>query len=238
MRRCLQNKQTGFQAAKVPRFVGIARNLALGMTRNPYRDALRVLFIIRAGGSPPEPPMQDVVSIFRGEARLHAFDFWIRNPDYFAAELLDLFEASRDVAFLTAVESIFANEEPDLRRLPMIRYFFGAFDRLDDSLSLLRSRELIQITGVKHSQKVKETDFLLTDKGELFCRTCLKEAPPLHWYSERAQLVASIAGDRSGSALKQKQYERASYAETAIGGIIPSIATETAARLKQMRMSA
>ncbi len=208
------------------------------MNRNPYRDALRVLFIIRAGGSPPEPSMQDVVSIFRGEARLHAFDFWIRNPDYFAAELLDLFEASRDVEFLTAVESIFANEEPDLRRLPMIRYFFGAFDRLDDSLSLLRSRELIQITGVKHSQKVRETDFLLTDRGERFCLTCLKEAPLLHWYSERAQLVASIAGDRSGFALKQKQYERASYAETAIGGIIPSIATETAARLKQMRISA
>ena len=208
------------------------------MNRNPYRDALRVLFIIRAGGSPPEPPMHDVVSIFRGEARLHAFDFWIRNPDYFAAELLDLFEASGDVALLKAVESIFTNEEPDLRRLPMIRYFFGAFDRLDDSLSLLRSRELIQITGVKHSQKVKETDFLLTDRGEQFCLTCLKEAPPLHWYSERAQLVAWIAGDRSGSALKHKQYERASYAETSIGGIIPSIATETAARLRQMRISA
>jgi hypothetical protein len=207
------------------------------MNRNPYRDALRVLFIIRAGGSPPEKPMQAIVSIFRGEARLHAFDFWIRNPDYLAAELLDLFEASRDVAFLKAVEAIFANEEPDLRRLPMIRYFFGAFDRLDDSLSLLRSRELIQITGVKHSQKVHETDFLLTDRGEQFCLTCLKEAPALNWYSERAQLVASIAGDRSGSALKQQQYERASYAETAIGGIIPSIATETAARLKQMRMS-
>src|SRR6202521_1760132 len=208
------------------------------MTRNPYRDALRVLFIICAGASPSEPTIPGVVSVFRGEARLHAFDFWIRNPDYLAAELLDLFETSGDVAFLKAAESIFANEEPDLRRLPMIRYFFGAFDRLDDSLSLLRSRELIQITGVKNSQKVRETDFLLTDRGEQFCLTCLKEAPPLQWYSDRAQLVASIAGDRSGSALKHKQYERASYAETAIGGIIPSIAVETAARLKQLRTSA
>jgi hypothetical protein len=208
------------------------------MNRNPYRDALRVLFIIRAGGAPPDPKTQHVASIFRGEARLHAFDFWIRNPDYLAAELLDLFEASRDQAYLNAVESIFVNEEPDIRRLPMIRYFFGAFDRLDDSLSLLRSRELIQITGVKNSQKVQETDFLLMEKGEQFCLTCLKEAPLLHWYSERAQLVASIAGDRSGSALKQQQYERASYAETAIGGIIPSIAAEVAARLEQLRSSA
>jgi hypothetical protein len=208
------------------------------MTRNPYRDALRVLFIIRAGGSPSEPPIPGVVSVFHGEARLHAFDFWIRNPDYLAAELLDIYETSGDQAFLSAADSIFANEEPDLRRLPMIRYFFGAFDRLDDSLSLLRSRELIQITGVKNSQKVHETDFLLADRGEQFCTMCLEEAPPLQWYWDRAQLVASIAGDRSGSALKQKQYERASYAETAIGGIIPSIAIETAARLKQLRTSA
>jgi hypothetical protein len=208
------------------------------MSRKPYRDALRVLFIIRAGATPLEPTMQGIVSIFRGEARLHAFDFWIRNPDYLAAELLDLFEANHEAAYLRAVESIFANEEPDLRRLPMIRYFFGAFEPLDDSLSLLRSRELIQITGVKHSQKVQETDFLLTDRGEQFCLTCLREAPPLSWYSDRAQLVALIAGDRAGSALKQKQYERASYAETAIGGIIPSIAAETAARLKQLKMAA
>jgi hypothetical protein len=154
------------------------------------------------------------------------------------AELLDIYETSGDQAFLSVADSIFANEEPDLRRLPMIRYFFGAFDRLDDSLSLLRSRELIQITGVKNSQKVHETDFLLADRGEQFCTMCLEEAPPLQWYWDRAQLVASIAGDRSGSALKQKQYERASYAETAIGGIIPSIAIETAARLKQLRTSA
>ena len=77
----------------------------------------------------------------------------------------------------------------------MIRYFFGAYDRLDDSLSLLRSRELIQITGTKNSQKVYETDFLLTDKGEQFCVASLQEAPALTWYSERAQLVAQVAGD-------------------------------------------
>jgi hypothetical protein len=88
---------------------------------------------------------------------------WRRS--YLAAELLDIYETSGDQAFLSVADSIFANEEPDLRRLPMIRYFFGAFDRLDDSLSLLRSRELIQITGVKNSQKVQETDFLLADRG-------------------------------------------------------------------------
>lgn len=123
-------------------------------SRQPYRDALRVLFLIRAGGSPPAIPVDGVVSISRSEARLHAMDFWVRNPDYLAEELLDLFQATGDRAFLTSTEAIFANEEPDLRRIPMIRYFFGAFERLDDTLSLLRSRELIRIEGIKKGLKV------------------------------------------------------------------------------------
>ena len=49
--------------------------------------------------------------------------------------------------------------------MPMIRYFFGAYDRLDDALSLLRSRDLIRITGLKSKSKVQETNFLLTAKG-------------------------------------------------------------------------
>jgi hypothetical protein len=206
-------------------------------SRQPHRDAIRVLFLIRAGGSTPATPADGVVSIFRSEARLHAMDFWVRNPDYLAEELLDLFQATGDPAFLRSTEAIFANEEPDLRRIPMIRYFFGAFDRLDDTLSLLRSRELIRIEGIKKGLKVQETDFHLTLKGEMFCAHCLKEVPVLQWYAERADLVASVAGDRSGSALKDKQYQRASYAETKLGGIIPSIALETVERLKQLQMS-
>lgn len=206
-------------------------------SRQPHRDALRVLFIIRAAGSVPVPEMDGIVSIFRSEARLHAMDFWVRNPDYLAEELLDFYQSTGDPSFLLTAESIFADEEPDLRRIPMIRYFFGAFDRLDDTLSLLRSRELIQVAGMKKGLKVQETDFLLTVKGEEFCKHCLQAAPILRWYAERARLVAAVAGDRSGSALKDKQYEKASYAQTEIGGIIPSIAQGTAARLQHLKSS-
>ncbi len=205
--------------------------------RQPHRDAIRVLFIIRAGGSTPDTPSDGIVSILRSELRLHAMDFWVRNPDYLADELLDIYQQTGDRNLLAAADSIFAYEEPDLRRIPMIRYLFGAFDRLDDTLSLLRSRELIQVVGIKKGLKVQETDFLLTVKGEKFCVDCLTIAPLLRWYSDRANLVASIAVGRSGTALKDKQYERTSYAETATGGIIPSIASEVIVRLEQLKMS-
>lgn len=207
----------------------------IGM-RSRYRDALRILFILRAGGAAmPVPSDPDIVSIFKGEARLLAFDFWMRNPDYLAAELLDLFEQNGAPEYMEAVETILQHEEPDLRRVPMIRYFFGAYDRLDDVLSLLRSRDLIRITGVKGKTKVKETDFLLTVKGMELCDSAVEQEPILKWYLDRAQLVGRVAGDRGGAALKEQQYTRATYAETKLGGVIPPITNDIRDRLQQLK---
>jgi hypothetical protein len=203
--------------------------------RTPHRDAIRLLFSIRAGAEPvADAAMSDVAGIFRGEMRLLAFDFWMRNPDYLAAELLDLFEATGNAKYYAAAKSIFDNEEPDLRRVPMIRYFFGAYDRLDDALSLLRSRDLIRITGLKSKSKVQETHFLLTRKGAQLCASCITQAPILGWYADRAELVSNVAGDRGGTALKDQQYERASYAETQLGGVIPPIGPEVRRRLEEL----
>jgi len=203
--------------------------------RTPHRDAIRLLFSIRAGGEPvADNAMPDVVSVFRGEMRLLAFDFWIRNPDYLAAELLDLFDATGDATWYAAAKSIFDDEEPDIRRVPMIRYLFGAYERLDDALSLLRSRDLIRITGLKTKSKVQETDFLLTGKGMQLSKLCVTAAPILMWYADRAELVAKVAGDRGGTALKDRQYERASYAETKLGGIIPPIGPQVRLRLDEL----
>lgn len=203
--------------------------------RTPHRDAIRLVFSIRAGSLPYlDAAMPDVVAIFKGEARLLAFDFWIRNPDYLAAELLDIFEVTAQPEYLLAAKSIIDNEEPDLRRVPMIRYFFGAYDRLDDAYSLLRSRDLIRITGLKCKSKVQETDFLLTAKGAELCDSCVTVAPILKWYSDRSELVAKVAGDRGGAALKQRQYERKTYAETKLGGMIPPIGDEISRRLEQL----
>lgn len=53
--------------------------------------------------------------------RLQALDFWLRNPDYLADELLDEYEAGRRPDALNVVRKIFDDQEPDLRRLPMAR---------------------------------------------------------------------------------------------------------------------
>ena len=204
--------------------------------RSPHCDAMRILFVLRAGGTPwADPAADEIASIFKGEARLQAFDFWMRYPDYLAAELLDLFEEKKEAAYLQSVEGILDHDEPDIRRVPMIRYFFGAYERLDDALSLLRSRDLIRIAGIKTQSKVLETDFLLTKIGHDACASALAQEPILQWYADRAELVAKVAGNRGGTALKQKQYERAAYAETKLGGVIPPIVDDVRRRMDRLQ---
>ncbi len=204
--------------------------------RSPHRDALRILFILKAGGSQVEPPSTELALVFKGEARLQAFDFWMRNPDYLAAELLDLFLDTKDKGYYDTAQAILDDDEPDLRRVPMIRYFFGAYEPLDDALSLLRSRDLVRITGVKGANnKVLETDFILTQAGYDICSSAVLHEPILQWYKDRSELVAKVAGSLGGTALKQKQYQRASYAETKLGGVIPAITEDVRVRLMQIK---
>lgn len=204
--------------------------------RSPYRDALRLLYIFVNGAEPlPQPDSSGAAAIFRGEAKLHAYDFWMRNPDYLAEELLDLFEKSGERRYLAEVEGIFDADEPDIRRFPMIRYRFGAYERLDDTLALLRSRDLVRITGTKAGTKVMETDFLVMPIAVQSAKEISKDFPVLDWYARRASLVAEVAAGRGGAALKKRQYEQADYAETQMGGVIPPITVRVRARLAVLK---
>jgi hypothetical protein len=88
--------------------------------RSPHRDALRILFVLGAGGKPIETPAPGDALIFKGEARLQAFDFWMRNPDYLAAELIDLFKETNVDCYYKAAQAIVELKEPDLRRVPRL----------------------------------------------------------------------------------------------------------------------
>ncbi|MGC7838698.1 hypothetical protein ACPZMI_09565, partial [Pseudomonas wayambapalatensis] len=85
------------------------------------------------------------------------------------------------------------------------------------------------------NNKVLETDFILTKIGYDICSTAVSLEPMLQWYADRAELVAKVAGTLGGTALKQKQYQRASYAETKLGGVIPAITEDVRVRLTQLQ---
>ena len=195
------------------------------MEKSHYFDAIRLLFIIQAGGK-KLADINDYYSVFEGETRLMAFDFWVRYPDYLAHELRELGQRTDRLHYEELAANILKSEEPELRRIPMIRYLFGAYERPDNALAILKSRKLIYISRKLLANKHKETDFYLTHTGNIKCTEIITQAPVLNWYRDRANLVAEIAGNRGGKALKARQYEQLSYATTKRGDFIPPISSK------------
>ena len=198
------------------------------------QNAVRILAILNAAAEPVgvSDPGAAVVGVLRSEARLQALDFWMRNPDYLANELLNEYERTGQGQFLKEARRIFDSREPDLRRFPMVRFFFGAFEPLDEALSLLRSHDFIRIQreGVP-GQQVYEHVYLLTAAGRGAMKELAKLGPDLQWYVDRAELVVRIAGDAGGRALKGRQYLQVEYAQTKLRSIINSITKRVRARI-------
>lgn len=184
------------------------------------QGALRLLFLLDAAGVPVSgsnvPPQ--AVKLVRSEKRLQAMDFWMRNPDYLAAEILLLAQTGVFTdADIPVARGLLDGGEPDLRRYPMVRYLFGAFEPIDDAFSMLITPGLATRRRVGNPQGRKSSYFYLLQAGADATERIVADDPDLRWYQDRARLVARVARGDSGNRLKERQYAHAEYAETQIG---------------------
>ena len=200
------------------------------------QSAVRLLACIDSGSTDVTDNSwgSDVVATLRAQSRLQALDFWMRNPDYLANELLSEFEVSGDAATLSLARIILESREPDLRRVPMIRYRFGAFEPLDNALSILRAADFIRIRRQGSPGKVNEHIYLLTQSGRQAMNELAGLAEDIAWYKHRAEVVARLAGGAGGKALKDRQYLQAEYADTALKHIISPITDRVYLRLEAL----
>lgn len=198
-----------------------------------HQSAVRLLACICAGATPVQAPElgPDVVGVLRAQSRLQALDFWVRYPDYLANELLNEFEATGDRGDLDLARRILDEREPDLRRVPMVRFHFGAFEPLHNPLSILRSRDLVRQRREGEPGHVRETAYLMTTAGREAMRGLADAAPELAWYRDRAEVAVRVAGGAGGAALKGRQYLQEEYAATPLKGTIPPIADRVRERL-------
>lgn len=209
-------------------------------SQSDQQSAVRLLAAICAAARPPVDNKfgTDVVGILRAQSRLQALDFWIRYPDYLANELLNEFEKSGSQDDFALARRIFDDREPDLRRVPMIRYHFGAFEPLHNPLSILRSRGLVRQLRQGEPGHVTDTLYLLTKAGRVAMDNLANAAVELAWYRDRAAVAARVAGGAGGSALKDRQYLQQEYAATPLKGMIPSIADRVRARIEALMKDA
>jgi hypothetical protein len=205
------------------------------------RDAVRILFVIAKAGEPVKKtaPAGTCV-VINAEKKLQALDFWMRNPDYLASEILSQYEADPSQKHLLKLaEKVMSGDEPDIRRLAMQRFLFGAWEALDDAIATLTLPGLVKMqrSFTTDGTKIRQTSYYLTDEGAAKVAE-LEKVEPLDWYAARAESVALVAGTRSGNQLKSAQYKVAEYNDARHGTIIAPIRDEVDARLKELKEAA
>lgn len=200
-----------------------------------HRDAVRLLFILVLGSEERDPSTDGpgAARIFRGEKRAMAIDFYVRYPDYLADELLTRFERDGDRSDLEAVARILAEEEPDVRTVAMVRWRRGAFQNIEQALSILRAYDLVRPLRQVGGQR--RHDFEILPAAADFIARAVQEQPSLGWYEERVALVMTLAGVRSGTSLKDDQYLHPEYRSAPHGSVIPRITPRVHARYKHLR---
>jgi hypothetical protein len=213
--------------------VPTAAGAATPTTGAVFRDAFRLLCIIVEGSVPvvEGEGAEGFDRIFHGEKRAQALVFYVCYPDYLANRLLDIFDAGQP-EILEEVAKIFAEDEPSVRLVKMIRWKRGAYFDLDNSLGVLSFYDLIRPVERTLSNLGFQHDYLVGTKAAEFVQEAVKAQPALVWYLERARLAMRVGGLKSGYALKAEQYGFVEYEGTKYSGVIPSIADQVKKRFE------
>lgn len=201
------------------------------------QHAIRLLVLLDGCGEAVVQGDPDgCVAVIRAELRLQALDFWLRNPDYLAGELLAMVEAEALPAdeYVPVIEDLLESPEPDLHWYPMPRWHHGAYEAIDDAFSVLSAYGLAQVRRKGGIRKTARSQFFLTEAGRSAVDD-LRTEKVLSWYTDQVKLVALVAGSDVGSKLKQRQYERAEYARTKLGTTIAPIHAGVRERLDAVK---
>lgn len=199
------------------------------------QHAIRLLALLRQAGEPAAAPgdPSEAVLAMRSELRLQALDFWLRNPDYLADELLTEVEAGRlGASYVEVASSLLSDPEPSLRRCPMPRWLFGAYEPLDDAFALL---EAYGLAIMRRTPGGHRNQFFLRSDGVAAGDDLAANDSALSWYPRQVELVLQVAHDQTGRQLKARQYEQASYAGTELGTTIAPIDDRVRHRLGRAR---
>jgi len=210
-----------------------------GPATSRLQDAVRLLLLIDGAAEPlpeprPEGTPEGAVAVFRTQVALQKMDFWLRNPDYFAELLLDRFEETGDRTLVGEARRILDSEEPEVRRYPMLRYRFGAYEPLDDALAVLASTGLVLRRREGRVGHTRQHNYFLTAAGRAVAREMVTDVRELGYYVDRVALLIRVVGGVGGTVLKDMQYEQPEYADATWRSRIGSIAPRVRQRLAEL----
>jgi hypothetical protein len=170
-------------------------------------------------------PVPDAVKCVESLTRLMKADFWLRNPDYLADELLSELEAGRQPpeAIFPNVIRMLGGKEPSLHRYPMAKFLYGAYERPDNALAILKSMGLMTHRRIAESGSRSRRDYYLLARGEEAVARIRAAVPEVDWYYQQASAVALLAYSATGGWMRDRQYDQPEYRTAPIGSLIEPI---------------
>ena len=183
-----------------------------------YKDRIRIFYIIyffseMYAGSENE----DCCKVLNTEVKIQKLDFLIRNPDYLCFELLEVCNRN-DVdknEIKGIVKNIFYSHEPQIRRLEMERFFFGAYEDIDEVIAFLVTVGFIKYKVQRNSVlKLTEKRYYVTNLADEKMKLPMDDMPYLKWYLDRCLLIKQYFGEYTGTQLKNLQYKIDQYRDT------------------------
>jgi hypothetical protein len=203
-----------------------------------YKDRIRIFLILYIFSE--EISGQDSMlykRVFKSEVRIQKIDFLLRNPDYFSYELLLFAKESKfdKNEIKEIVKEIFDTKEPIIRRLEMERFFFGAYEDIDDVISFLKSIDFIDFKS-KRSIDLKTIDkhYYITEFSHSKFKNSLKQLPSIQWYLKRCNLIKQYFGDLNGTQLKVLQYQITEYRDASYKEYISDIQSDVKKLFSEM----
>lgn len=185
-----------------------------GVLERFFKDRFRILLIIYSFSEPNDDP--ELPLLLYGEIKIQAIDFFIRNPDYLAYELLNMAatDSSKKVEVQNLIKKIYADNEPQIRKLEMEKFFYGAYEDIDDIIAYLHSRGLIFHQSKKRTDgRVAEKHYYITKFG----KERIEQSESINiakWYFKRCEIIRDFLGGATGSELKARQYQVEEYSNT------------------------
>lgn len=197
------------------------------------QSATRFLIILdRLGDSPTKTDLEsfpDTVKVVRATSRLVKLDFWMRNPDFLANELLNDVEAGSidPVVGLRHVSRMLEGDVPKIHLYPMQKYKYGAWELPDNAFAVLKylglaDQKRIRDLDEKGAARARRDYFLFASGAERVAEMRAK-VDQTQWYDLQADAISLLSVGDSGAAAKARQYEQEDYARTPVGTTIAPI---------------
>lgn len=192
-----------------------------------YKDRIRIFLIIYFFSEKfQDSTNPNLVRVLYTETRIQKIDFLLRNPDYFALELLNLLPVKEYYRnqIKNVIIDIFKNREPEIRRLEMEKFFFGAYEDIDDVIAFLESFGFIVFKSKRNIElNVIDKQYFVTRYAEERTDKLLSEMDSVKWYVDRCEQIKKYFGDYTGTQLKNLQYEEETYRNTSYNEFIADV---------------